>query len=39
MPKPLRSMASAPANWSVENGNITSGTPYVIASVTLLLPP
>ena len=38
-PSPAASIAAAPANWSVENGNTTIGTPAVSASVTLLLPP
>jgi len=38
-PIPAFCTAAAPANWSVENGNNTIGTPLVSASVTLLLPP
>ena len=38
-PTPALSMAAAPANWSVENGSTSIGTPQLSASVTLLLPP
>ena len=38
-PRPARLMSSAPANWSVENGQTSSGTPAQRASVTVLFPP
>ena len=38
-PARCRSMAAAPSNWSLEKGMTSRGTPWVRASVTLLLPP
>ena len=38
-PRPESSTAAAPANWSVDRGRRSNGTPAVRASVTLLLPP
>ena len=37
-PRPARRRSSAPANWSVENGEARTGRPAVSASETELLP-